>query len=411
MRTVFHAAPRMLRKESSAGVGCAITELNDVRHIYAAALPQAGETLQQQAHDALRTIAGVMHDQGTHGRIVHQAVFVKDLAHVDVCRQIMRDFYGPDMPATSYIPQPPCEGKELAIEALGIGGQGDVQIERHCEKLVVTRHAGVTWVHAADLLPDEAEGSVYDRSLVAFEKMSQIIAKAGVRYDQVVRTWLYLGDIVGPEGETQRYKELNRARTDFYKHFKFGMGRVPPQVKHELYPASTGIGTDGKGIMMSCIALQSQRDDLRLIPLENPHQVAAFDYGAHYSPRSPKFARAMAVVGGDSAAIFVSGTASIRESETYHIGDVVGQTSLTLDNIEALIGPQNFAQHGLPGMGATLDDLALVRVYIKRQADFEKTRDVCRARLGEMPTVYAVGDVCRPELLVEIEGVAFCRAK
>ena len=55
----------------------------------------------------------------------------------------------------------------------------------------------------------------------------------------------------------------------------------------------------------------------------------------------------------------------------------------------------------------TLDDLALVRVYIKNQEDYSQTRAVCEQRLGELPVVYAVADVCRPELLVEIEGIAF----
>ena len=85
-----------------------------------------------------------------------------------------------------------------------------MQIKRYCEKLVTTSHSGLTWVHAADLLPDTTRGGVYDRSLVAFEKMSQMLSKCGTRYEQVIRTWLYLGDIVGPEGDTQRYKELNR---------------------------------------------------------------------------------------------------------------------------------------------------------------------------------------------------------
>ena len=60
-------------------------------------------------------------------------------------------------------------------------------------------------------------------------------------------------------------------------------------------------------------------------------------------------------------------------------------------------------------MGTTFDNLGLVRIYIKRQEDFEKTRAICRSRLGDLPTIYAVADVCRPELLVEIEGMAFSR--
>lgn len=410
--SVADARPRMIRKKSSQGIGYSVCELNHVRHVFASAVPHNGGDLYEQAADALRTIEAVMHDEGKPGSIVHQAVFVKDIEQVETCRQIIHDFYGDELPATSYIPQPPCEGKELSIEALGVScPRGDVQIRRYCEKLVVTSHSGMSWIHAANLFPDTQVGGVYDRSLVAFEKMSQMLAKCEIRYDQVIRTWLYLGDIVGPEADTQRYKELNRARTDFYEHFTFGQNCTPAGWQRAVYPASTGIGTSGKGIMMSCIALDNSRSDLLLVPLENPQQTAAFDYGSHYSPRSPKFCRAMAVAAGDSATIFVSGTASITQSETRHVGDVEGQTDLTLDNIEALISEGNFCRHNVPGLGATLDDLALVRVYIKRQEDFEKCRAVCRKRLGELPTVYAVADVCRPELLVEIEGVAFARRR
>ena len=118
----------------------------------------------------------------------------------------------------------------------------------------------------------------------------------------------------------------------------------------------------------------------------------------------------MAIATGNLATTFVSGTASITDSETRHVGDVEGQTHQTLDNIAALIGNDNFKRHGMPGLSATLDDMALVRVYIKRQEDYAKTRAVCESLLGELPTVYAVADVCRPELLVEIEGIAMsCR--
>jgi enamine deaminase RidA (YjgF/YER057c/UK114 family) len=109
---------------------------------------------------------------------------------------------------------------------------------------------------------------------------------------------------------------------------------------------------------------------------------------------------------GPYATIFISGTASITDSESRHADDVEAQTRQTLDNIEALISAGNLARHGMPGLTATLDDLAGIRVYIKRPEDYEKTRRVCEARLGELPAIYAVADVCRPELLVEIEGIA-----
>jgi enamine deaminase RidA (YjgF/YER057c/UK114 family) len=160
---------------------------------------------------------------------------------------------------------------------------------------------------------------------------------------------------------------------------------------------------------MSAIALATDRDDILAVPLENPRQTAAYDYASAYSPQSPKFSRAMALSCGTYATIFISGTASITHSETRHVGDPAAQTHETLDNIAALISEENLAGHGLPGLGATLDGLGLVRVYVKRKSDYETIRAVCEKRLGELPAIYAMADVCRPDLLVEIEGIAFSR--
>lgn len=400
----------MIRKDSRQGIGYSVVELNDVRHIFAAAVPKNGGDLHEQAHDALQTIDGLIHGEGTRGSIVHQAVFMKDINQVETCRKIMKDFYGDELPATTYIPQAPCGGKLLEVEALGVGQEhNDVKIERYSDQLVITRHDDVAWVHLANLCPRTSATSVYDRSLDIFQQAQRELAPYGVSYDHVMRTWLYLGDIVGPEGDTQRYKELNRARSDFYRDIKFGTHHVPSKITRPVFPASTGIGTDGRDVMMSCIAMETKRPDVFLVPLENPLQVSAFDYGQQYSPKSPKFARAMAAVTGDCACIFVSGTASITAAETQFLGDMEGQTWQTLDNIASLISEENLCRHGLAGFGATLDDMVLVRIYVKQQEDYQTARDVCFVRLGELPSIYAIGDVCRPELLVEIEGIAFSR--
>lgn len=413
LKTVSRAVKgEMLRKVSSDGVGYSVVELNDVRHVFAAAVPRSGVTLAEQAEDALQTIEAVIEEEGTLGSIVHQAVFLADYGQTDECRQIMREFYGDELPATTYIPQHPCDGKLLSIEALGVGrGKGEVQIQRLSEQMVVAEHNNVAWVHCAQVKPDIRANCVYDRSLNAFGRMREMLQGVNIPFDQVIRTWLYLGDIVGPERDTQRYKELNRARTDFFEGISFLADRLPPGAQGAIFPASTGIGTDDRDILMSSIALATDRRDIVAMPLENPRQVSAFDYCARYGQKSPKFARAMALTCGPFGTIFISGTASITESETQHVGNAVAQTHETLDNIAALISQDNLAQHGLPGLGTGLDNLALVRVYIKRQEDYASVRAACEARLGELPTIYAVADVCRPDLLVEIEGIAFSRRK
>jgi len=225
----------------------------------------------------------------------------------------------------------------------------------------------------------------------------------------VIRTWLYLGDIVGPEGETQRYKELNRARSELFASCSFRANRSLWPTTAPAYPASTGIGSEGRDLTLSCIALASRRRDLQVIPLENPRQVPAFDYAPEYSPQSPKFSRAMAVEVGTEAMILISGTASITRSETQHTDDARAQTRETLANIEALISEANLSRHGLPGFGAALHHMAVARVYIKRAEDYATVRAVCESRLGQVPVTYTLADVCRPQLLVEIEGIAFAR--
>lgn len=191
----------------------------------------------------------------------------------------------------------------------------------------------------------------------------------------------------GPDGH-QRYQELNRARTGFFHDLRLCARNRAPCAPETIYPASTGIGTQGDGITMSCMALDSQRTDVFLMPLENPQQTAACDYQAQYSPQSPKFSRAMAVVQGHFVTTLVSGTASIVNSRTCHPGDIVRQTEQTIENIERLIAPENFARHGLPGAGATLKDIAKLRV---REAPGglrevpRRLRTVAAARAGHLP--------------------------
>ncbi len=399
----------MIERCVNHGTGCSLVRLQDVDHVYLTALPQAGTSLAEQLGDALAQARDVMLQPGTGATIVAQTVFAADVAQLGACRRVVAEFYGNDMPATTYVPQPPCEDRLVAVEAFGIAGAGAaVDIQRPSPRVVTVRHDGVTWCHCGDVVADNLNGALYARTRRAFGQMASLLEEAGFDFSQVVRTWLYLGDIVGPEAAGQRYQELNRARADFFANVPFGNHRPHTSAAPGVfYPASTGIGAQGDGVAMSCLALRTQRDDLAVVPLENPCQTSAYSYQTSHSPRRPRFSRAVAVAAGDAATLFVSGTASITESESRHVGDVRRQTHQTLDNIAALVSAENCVRYGLAGAGATLHDLAHLRVYLKRPADYAAVRQICCERVGPLPTIYAVADVCRPELLVEIEGVAF----
>lgn len=395
------------RSRSTKSEDVATVDLGLSKRLAAMLTPSKKGTFSQQAAHIFEAIQSATSNAPGSMSVTSQTVFLRDASMQAEWEALSREFYGTDHPVTNVVYQAPCNGADLALEAWAIGG-GAVHLRRHTENAVTVDYDGVRWVYCGGICPRAGKG-VYARTLDALERMREALRTAGSDFQHVVRTWLYLGGITNPEGRTQRYKELNRARTDFYKDITFGCALLDPNAPRGVFPASTGIGMNGKDLLMGCVALQTDRKDVFLLPLENPQQTPAYAYHPKYSPKSPKFSRAMALFLGHYNATWISGTASIVDSESKHVGDIVGQTEQTIDNIERLIARENFAMHGVPGAGATLKDLAKVRVYIKRLEDYKACRSVCERRLGSVPAIYALADVCRPELLVEIEGVAFSR--
>ena len=381
-----------------------------VKRVALMVTPEAGGDFRDQTWEAMSTMRAILRQQGEPMALTVQTVFVDSAANVPKARRLFEAYYGDEMPLTLFVVQPPCDGRALAIEAWAIS-TGKVKVDYHSPRLVTVTHDGLRWIHASGGSLKLHGRTAYGQSMDAFEGMGAVLAEAGASFEDVVRTWLYQGGITEMEGGTERYRELNRARSDFFEAIPFNVRQLAAQNGRAIYPASTGIGTRGTGLVTTCLALQTKRDDVQLLALENPLQTSAFSYPTSYSTKTPKFSRAMAMRIGDHVTTWISGTASIVNSETVHIGDVEMQTEQTLTNIERLIDAANFGRLGWTDTGATLDDLAKIRVYVKHQEDYEKCRAVCERRLGSIPAVYAQADVCRPDLLVEIEGVAFSPAR
>jgi enamine deaminase RidA (YjgF/YER057c/UK114 family) len=385
-----------------------LVDLADSKRIALMITPQGRGPIRDQVQEVVEDLSRALAGHPDRMALTAQTVFLRDSADRAVFEEVFSTVLKDQHPVTNFVLQSPCCGAALAVEAWAIGGK-DVCVERHGPWAVSVRYDHVRWVYVAGVEPGPGVRGVHAQTMDALRRMNEGLMEAGSNYQHVVRTWLYLGGITEKERNTQRYKELNRARTDFYRDIPFCRALLDPNVPRGVYPASTGIGMAGQGLMVACVALETARDDVFLFPLENPQQTPAYAYHPRYSPKSPKFSRAMALVLGDYVTTWISGTASIVDSESWFPGDVARQTEQTIDNIERLIAAENFAQHGIKGAGATLGDLAKVRVYLKRASDFEVCREVCRRRFGTVPAIYAVADVCRPELLVEIEGVAFSR--
>lgn len=378
-----------------------------IRRVALMVTPEGGGDFRDQVWEVMSTIRAILRQQNEPMALTVQTVFINEAANVPLARRLFEAYYGEHMPLTLFVVQPPCDGRGLAIEAWAISTR-TARVEHRGPFLVTVEHDGLRWIHAASGSFREKKRTAYDQTADVFEGLRAMLAEAGASFEDVARAWLYQGGITDIEGNTERYRELNRARADFFAGIPFhsrrlwhgGDGRA-------IYPASTGIGTEGHGLVATCLALKTERTDVELLPLENPLQTPSFDYPEHYSAKAPKFSRAMALRIGDHVTTWISGTASIVNSESVHPGDVEKQTEQTLTNIERLIDAENFGRLGWSGAGATLDHLAKVRVYVKRHEDYDKCRAVCERRLGRIPAIYAQADVCRPDLLVEIEGVAF----
>lgn len=204
------------------------------------------------------------------------------------------------------------------------------------------------------------------------------------------RTWNYFADINAESGGLERYRQFNIGRHDaFVASRRLASGNVP---------AACALGTTGGPLTVAFMAGRAVP-----VPVENPRQVSAYHYPATYGPRSPTFSRAVLVPRPGRELLFVSGTASIVGHRTVHPDDVDGQVRETLANIEALLASANARPLTVPYRPAELR----YRAYLRHAGDLERVRSVLDERLGpDASVIYVRADICRADLLVEIEALA-----
>ena len=220
----------------------------------------------------------------------------------------------------------------------------------------------------------------------AYRRIGEIIAARG--YPELWRVWHYLGEINQGEGDEERYRQ-------------FCIGRYRALDDHAGFesrlPAASAIGARGGGL--SIIALAGK---LRGLQVENPRQVSAFRYPRSYGPRSPSFSRATLLPFADGPRLLVSGTASIVGHATAHAGDTVAQLRQTAANLDALLAHAVHTQ--LPGRRAAEFTADSYIVYLRHDEDLPLVLPELRRLFGDTPLQVLAGDVCRPELLIEIEA-------
>ncbi|MDO9451136.1 MAG: hypothetical protein Q7J21_11660 [Rugosibacter sp.] len=222
-----------------------------------------------------------------------------------------------------------------------------------------------------------------------------------LRYLYLFRCWNYMADINAHSFGLERYRQFNLGRQDaFLAHGRDVMGNVP---------AACALGFGQTGSVQgppTTLTIAFLAGRVASHNIENPRQISAYQYPQQYGPRSPTFSRASLVRIGQNEVLFISGTASIVGHETLHPDNVVAQTRETIANIKAVLDEAN-RQSCLASQPKF--DLASLyyTVYVRRPADLAQIRAELAHCVGDALTaVYLQADMCREDLLLEIEATA-----
>ncbi|MBC7682077.1 MAG: hypothetical protein H7172_07070, partial [Ferruginibacter sp.] len=210
-------------------------------------------------------------------------------------------------------------------------------------------------------------------------------------YPHLLRVWNYFSAINAETCGMERYLQFNIGRQDAFR-------KVARPFLTDA-PAACALGTHGGGLNVYFLAAK-----VPPLAIENPRQVSAYFYPDQYGPRTPSFSRAALAPLPGQRWLFISGTASIVGHQTLHAGDVRAQTEETLRNIAILLAQANLAEVS-KGTEAWTWAAMQYKVYVRHAADFEAVRAVLDAQLPPAAVrIYVQADVCRDDLLMEIEA-------
>ncbi|OGV68887.1 MAG: hypothetical protein A2283_24225 [Lentisphaerae bacterium RIFOXYA12_FULL_48_11] len=227
-----------------------------------------------------------------------------------------------------------------------------------------------------DIRPLNIKAPRFDQAYETFERMEKALKLAGMDFSNVLRTWLYTSRIL------EWYGDLNKARDKFFED---------NGVFKRLVPASTGIGVlnpSGSAVVSDVFAVQPKTADVEIKEISSPLQCAALDYRSSFS-------RAVELATPDNINLYISGTASIEpEGATAHVGNLEKQIALSMDVVYAI----------LESRGMKWGDVSRVAAYFKDIKEAPLFHKYCNENnLPTMPVAVAHADICRDDLLFEIE--------
>ncbi len=224
-----------------------------------------------------------------------------------------------------------------------------------------------------NLLPEDSSAPPNRQAQSVFERLSRLLELGGWSLSDLVRTWFYLDRI------WEWYGEFNSVRSQYFQ-------------AHGLFerdlPASTGVGAANPtrtALVASALAVRPRHAESSFRTVPSPLQCSPLEYGSSFS-------RAVAILRPSETRLMISGTASIaQDGRTVNPGDLDAQVAHTMQAVRALLG-----EHGLSS-----SDVTRAVAYFRHARDAQAWQQ--HPDLAELPVTATRCDICRPELLFEIE--------
>lgn len=234
------------------------------------------------------------------------------------------------------------------------------------------------------------------------------------------RVWSFLPQIHQKITETETlYTLFNAARSaafeEIEKEYRFSF-----QEFHS-YPAATCVGTK-HGSTKWILIMYGFLNSSYYTTFENPDQIPAFKYPKIYSKVPPKFSRALV---SENLVCFISGTAAIKNHKSLDSKNIYQHYYTTCENITIL--KEHIEQYFKPKEQNFIQPFVLQHaiVYCPDKKFFKTLSDLLdNVKQTEIEPLasyyfhsvlavpepqknihYLLADVCRPELLVEIESL------
>jgi chorismate lyase / 3-hydroxybenzoate synthase len=288
---------------------------------------------------------------------------------------------------------PAPSGKPLWVDIPVLGGRdSSFEVWTSAAPVTACEHQGVSGTTDGQVLfgslslEQRAGDTLEMLAAQAYMHIFGFIDHFGCR--NLLRVWHYFPYINDDENGLERYRGFNVGR-----HAAFvANGR---SIGEESVPAASALGSNSGSLVIYFMACKEHGK-----AVENPRQVSAYRYPQQFGPSSPIFVRAMSATLGGRYCFFISGTASIVGYETQHQGDAEKQTAETLLNIRTLLQQ---IPHYDPKQGHLL-----FKIYLRHADDLPMVRAKVQAEFGpSCETVYLQSNICRSDLLLEIEGAYF----